>query len=160
MPFDKENPEALLLTQTFEKRNVRYIIVGGFAVNRYGFNRTTGDLDILLKDTPDNRANLILALADMGYGQFDVLMTTPIIAGYCEILMDDGMYADLMTEIPGLGKDKFDEYYAMATIDQIDGINIRFLHYNHLLTNKAATGRVKDKLDIEELQRINGLKNI
>jgi hypothetical protein len=159
MPFDKENAEALVLTQTFEKRNVLYMIVGGFAVNRYGFNRTTGDLDILLKDTVENRANLILALADMGYGKFDVLMYTPIIAGYCEILMDDGMYADLMTEIPGLDKDKFDEYYKMATIDEIGGINIRFLHYNHLLANKAATGRIKDKLDINELQRINNLSN-
>ncbi|WP_183577867.1 hypothetical protein HDF18_10515 [Mucilaginibacter sp. X5P1] len=154
MPFDKENPEALLLVQTFEKRNVAYIIVGGFAVNRYGYNRSTGDLDILLKDTTANRANLISALADMGYGQFDVLMTTPIIAGYCEILMDDGMYADLMTEIPGLDKDKFDEYYAMATKDLIDGYSIRFLHYNHLIQNKTATGRTKDKLDIEELNRI------
>ncbi len=154
MPFDKENPEALLLVQTFEKRNVAYIIVGGFAVNRYGYNRSTGDLDILLKDTTANRANLISALADMDYGQFDVLMTTPIIAGYCEILMDDGMYADLMTEIPGLDKDKFDEYYAMATKDVIDGYNIRFLHYNHLIQNKTATGRTKDKLDIEELNRI------
>jgi len=155
MSFDKENPEALLLVQTFEKRNVAYIIVGGFAVNRYGYNRSTGDLDILLKDTNTNRANLILALADMDYGQFDVLMTIPIIAGYCEILMDDGMYVDLMTEIPGLDKDKFEEYYSMATKDVIGGYNIRFLHYNHLLQNKAAIGRTKDKLDIEELKRIN-----
>ncbi|MCZ4222696.1 hypothetical protein [Pedobacter rhodius] len=55
MSFDKENPEMLLLLKTFEQFNVNYLIVGGFAVNRYGYNRTTGDLDIYLKDTKDNR---------------------------------------------------------------------------------------------------------
>jgi hypothetical protein len=62
MSFDKENPEMLLLLETFEQFNVNYLIVGGFAVNRYGYNRTTGDLDIYLKDTKDNRQNLIYAL--------------------------------------------------------------------------------------------------
>ncbi|MFC3563540.1 hypothetical protein [Pedobacter jamesrossensis] len=43
MSFDKENPEMLLLLETFEQFDLRYLIVGGFAVNRYGYNRTTGD---------------------------------------------------------------------------------------------------------------------
>ena len=41
----------------------------------------------------------------MGYGQFDMLLEIPIIAGYCEIMMDAGMYADLMPDIPGLSKE-------------------------------------------------------
>lgn len=36
----------LLLLETFEQLNVNYLIVGGFAVNRYGCNRTTGDTSI------------------------------------------------------------------------------------------------------------------
>ena len=47
----------LLLLQVFEKHKVDYMIVGGFAVNRYGYNRTTGDLDVYLKDTKENRKN-------------------------------------------------------------------------------------------------------
>lgn len=43
----------------------------------------------------------------------------------------------------------------MATIDKVDGYVIRFLHYNHLLQNKQATGMMKDLLDIPELKRIN-----
>jgi hypothetical protein len=156
MPLDTGSDEMLLLLQTFEQFNVLYLIVGGFAVNRYGYKRTTGDLDIYLKDTPENRSRLIDALDAMSYGRFDMLMDVPIIAGYCEIMMDDGIYADLMTDIPGLEKGKFDEYYDMATIDKLDGYVIRFLHYNHLLQNKEATGRTKDLLDISELKRVNG----
>lgn len=155
MPLDKENPEALLLMNAFHLNNVHYLIVGGFAVNRYGYNRATGDLDIYLKDTLENRKNLVNALSDMQYGQFDVLLHAPIIAGYCEVLMDDGMYADLMTDIPGLDQKHFDDYFAMATVDFINEIPVRFLHYNHLLENKKATNRPKDQLDIAELNRIN-----
>ncbi|SER79139.1 hypothetical protein [Pedobacter rhizosphaerae] len=81
MSFDKENPEMLLLLNTFQQFEVHYLIVGGFAVNRYGYNRTTGDLDIYLKDTQENRQNLISAIEEMGYGRYDMLLTIPIIAG-------------------------------------------------------------------------------
>ena len=155
MSFDKESPEMLLLLQTFEKHNVNYLIVGGFAVNRYGYKRTTGDLDIFLKDTIENRKNLIEAIDEMGYGRYDMLIDVPIIAGYCEVMMDDGMYADLMTDIPGLNKEHYDEYFAMATIDKMNNFNVYFLHYNHLIENKKATNRAKDQLDIQELARIN-----
>lgn len=158
MSFDKESLEMLLLLQTFEKYSVQYLIVGGFAVNRYGYNRATGDLDIYLKDTKENRKNLIEAIDEMGYGRYDMLLDVPIIAGYCEIMMDDGMYADLMTDIPGLDKEKYDEYLEMATVDVINGFRIYFLHYNHLIDNKRATNRIKDQLDVKELERINKKK--
>lgn len=153
----QDNDEVLSLMQALEKRNVLYLIVGGFAVNRYGYSRATGDLDILLKDTQENRINLIDALADMGYGRFDALLRTPILAGYCEIMMDNGMYADLMTDIPGINKNKFDDYYAKATVDEVDGVTIRFISYQDLIINKTATGRAKDSLDTAELKKINGL---
>jgi hypothetical protein len=155
MAFDKHSAEMMLLLQTFQKHGVQYLIVGGFAVNRYGYNRTTGDLDIYLKDTFENRKKLIEAIDEMGYGRYDVLLKVPIIAGYCEVLMDDGMYADLMTDIPGLDKKKYDQYLTMATVDEINGIKAYFLHYNHLLENKIATNRNKDKLDVQELKKIN-----
>jgi hypothetical protein len=153
--MDTGSTELLELLKCFYQFDVRYLIVGGFAVNRYGYKRTTGDVDFYLKDSLENRSNLIKALAKMGYGEFDVLMDAPIIAGYCEIMMDSGMYADLMTDIPGLEKKLFDSYYNAATIDMIDNIPVRFLHYNHLLENKLKTGRNKDLLDVDELKKIN-----
>ncbi len=71
----------LLLLKAFEANDVLYLIVGGLAVNRYGYSEQPGP-DIYLKDTPENRAALIKALAELGYGQFDMLMRVPIIAGY------------------------------------------------------------------------------
>ena len=153
--MDTFNEEFLRLIDTFQKFNVKYIVVGGFAVNHYGYRRTTGDCDIYLEDSIVNRQSLIDSLDAMAYGRFDELLRVPIIAGYCEIMMDNGMYADLMTEMKGLDKSKFNEYYELATLDVIQDIPVRFLHYNHLIENKKATGRNKDLLDIEELEKIN-----
>ena len=72
--MDIYNEEFLLLTSIFEKNQVKYLVIGGFAVNRYGYKRTTGDLDIYLKDTKENRQNLIIALEEIGYGRFDMLI--------------------------------------------------------------------------------------
>lgn len=49
-------------------RNVKYIMVGGFATRFHGFNRSTDDLDIWLYDTLDNRINLRKTFKILGYG--------------------------------------------------------------------------------------------
>jgi hypothetical protein len=153
--MDLYNEEFLSLIKAFQKNQVKYLVVGGFAVNKYGYKRTTGDVDFYLKDSAENRHNLIDALEEMGYGRFEELLTLPIVAGYCEIMMDNGTYADLMTSIPGLPKENFNEYYDKATIEHVNDTPVRFLHYNDLIINKKATGRNKDLLDIEELEKIN-----
>lgn len=152
--MDLMNNELLLLAKNFDAYNVKYLLVGGFAVNFYGYKRTTGDVDIYLKDSLENRQALIEALDKMKYGRFDMLLTVPIIAGYCEILMDNGMYADLMTDIPGLEQARFDKYYEAAAVNFVDGIPVRYIHYNHLVQNKQATKRNKDLIDVEELNAI------
>ncbi len=152
--MDLYNEEFLRLIKSFEKNEVQYLVVGGFAVNKYGYSRTTGDVDFFLKDSLQNRKNLVTALEEMGYGRFEMLHTMPIIAGYCEIMMDNGVYADLMTEIPGLQQASFQKYFDVATIAEIDSVSVRFLHLNHLLQNKKATGRPKDLLDVTELEKI------
>lgn len=60
-----------------------------------------------------------------------------------------------MTEIPGLDKNKFLEQYSNAQTEFVNNIKVCFLHYNDLIQNKKATGRNKDLLDIEELEKIN-----
>lgn len=155
MALERSSDEMLLLVKTFEEFGVKYLIIGGFAVNRHGYKRTTGDIDFYLKDTLQNRLNLINAFDKMGYGRFEPLSTAPILAGYCEIMLDSGIYADLMTDIPGLEQQHFDEYYAMALLDKMEGFEIRFIHYQHLIQNKIATARPKDLLDVAELQKIH-----
>jgi hypothetical protein len=56
--------------------------------------------------------------------------------------------------VKGLEKIGFEECYNYAVVAEIEGVIVRFLHYNHLITCKKAAGRPKDVLDIEELEKI------
>lgn len=152
--MDIFDSDLLDIFRAFEKYEVRYIIVGGFATNFHGYARATGDIDFWMEDSPKNRKKLIEALENIGYGQLEALNTTPLIAGYCEIMLDNGMYADLMESIFGFEKGDFSNCYEKAVIAVIMGIQVRFLHYNHLLQSKESSNRLKDKLDAEELKKI------
>jgi predicted nucleotidyltransferase len=151
---EPERAEVLAFLQAFNNQQVKYLVVGGYAVNHYGYNRTTADIDIYVKDTVENRKAMIEALEKMGYGRMEELLRVPLLAGYCEIMMDDGMYIDMMSDIPGLDSSDFDAQFDRKTMTQIDGIQIPFISYQDLMINKEKTGRTKDKDDFEQLLKI------
>ncbi|MFN9977775.1 MAG: hypothetical protein ACK58T_48495, partial [Phycisphaerae bacterium] len=64
--------ELLRLLNEFNRNGVRYTTVGGFAVNHYGYSRTTADVDMYLEDTEENRKKSIDALEQLGYGRMDI----------------------------------------------------------------------------------------
>jgi hypothetical protein len=153
--MDLYNEEFLKLVKAFNQFNVKYIVVGGLTTNFHGYKRSTGDIDFWIEGGLENRKNLIEALDFLQYGRFEELETLPLIAGFCEIMLDNGIYADLMDTILGFKKEDFDECYDMAVIAEVDNVPVRFLHYNHLIQSKENSHRLKDKLDVEELKKIN-----
>jgi hypothetical protein len=146
--------EFLALINTFERNQLKYIIVGGFATYYHGYQRTTGDIDFWLKDDLENRAKLVESLDQMLYGRMEELLSVPFIAGYCEVMLDNGVYADFMNSILGFEQEDFDDSYHKATVTEINGISIRFLHMNDLIKSKESSSRPKDIDDAEQLKKI------
>lgn len=149
--FDKE---LLELFTAFHERGLRYMLVGGFATNLYGYQRTTGDIDIWIEDTLANRKALRQALADISLGDLPEIETVPFIAGYTTISLDSGFTLDIMSEIKGFAAGDFEACYQMAATHSVHDIPVSFLHLNHLIQAKQASGKPKDLIDIEELERI------
>jgi hypothetical protein len=58
---------------------------------------------------------------------------------------------DLITSISGVG---FEETWSIRVQGEIDGLPVAFIGREALLRNKAATGRAKDRIDFEELQKL------
>ena len=153
--MDLLNKGFLDLITAFETQDVKYLLVGGWAVNHYGFSRTTGDIDFWLKDDAENRSNLIKAFRELGYGSFLELERVPFLPGFCEIYLDFGMYADLLSEIHGFKQSEFDKAFENANLHQISEVTVRFISYQVLITSKSKSTRPKDIIDVEELKRIN-----
>ncbi len=140
------------------KFDVKFIVVGGFAVNFYGYNRNTGDLDILLDDTLENRKRLRNAFRELGLGDFKELENIPLLAGWTDISLDFGLRLDLMSGLKGLEDFNFDELKTKANTIELDGVLVGFLDYQSLIKTKRVCGRPKDILDIEELEKITKWK--
>ena len=72
--------------------------------------------------------------------------------------MPSGFELDIMTYLTGFEQEKFDDCYLVSNEAVIENISVRFFHINQLIASKKATNRIKDQLDIEELEKIK-LKN-
>jgi len=134
------------------KYSVQYIMVGGFAVNLYGYTRATNDIDLLIKDDIVNRQKLAGAFSELGYGNisFEALQFVP---GWTNFYIGAGIQLDIMTSLKGVDL-SFDECLQMAPVAEIEGVMVPFLHINHLIQNKKVVNRPKDQIDVMELEKI------
>lgn len=147
--------EIINIWKVFEVNNVKYITIGGFAVNIYGYSRNTGDLDILIEDSLENRKNLRKAFIEIGIGDFESIETMQFIPGWTDFTLFFGLRLDVMTSIKGLENVPFEELLEKATKVIMGNVAVNFIDYDNLIIAKKATNRLKDKLDLEELNKIN-----
>jgi predicted nucleotidyltransferase len=147
--------EIINIWKVFEENNVKYITIGGFAVNIYGYSRNTGDLDILIEDSLENRKNLRKAFIEIGIGDFESIETMQFIPGWTDFTLFFGLRLDVMTSIKGLENVLFEELLEKATKVIIGNVAVNFIDYDNLIIAKKATNRLKDQLDLDELNKIN-----
>jgi hypothetical protein len=127
---------------------VRYLVVGGYAVAVHGYPRYTKDLDIWIESSPLNADRLLRALHQFGFGTLDIdaddfLQKDQIIQlGYPPNRID------LLTSLEGLS---FDDCYRDKMTVSIENLEIDFIDLANLKKNKAATGRAQDLADLDHL---------
>ncbi len=155
--IDEEGRDFFLV---MHKHNVRFMLVGGIAVNYYGHSRSTGDIDIWVEDSAVNRQNLVLALREYGITGAETFLTHPMLAGYSEILLESGVYIDMMCELQFFKKEHFDESYEKAEVFLIENnIPLKIIHLNRLIEEKKKSSRPKDRDDAEKLELILQKRN-
>jgi predicted nucleotidyltransferase len=146
------------LWKCLNKFDVRFIIVGGFAVNFHGFQRYTGDIDLYIEDTLENRKRFRAAYADYGMGDHEQIETIQFVPGWIDFPLANGIKLDIQTSLKGVDE-SFEECFRIAPVFKIEDTEVHFLHLNHLLANKKAVMRSKDQLDVIELEKISKIKN-
>lgn len=152
--MDVFDEELLKFWRALQKNNVMYIMVGGVATNLHGYQRNTDDIDVWIKDSVENRKNLRTAFNEYGLGDFEPLERMQFVPGWTYFYLNNGLRLDIMVSMKGLEDQSFEECYALAYKANIFDVDVPFLHINHLLANKKAVNRLKDQLDVQELERI------
>lgn len=151
--MDIYNEDIINFWRRLRDNNVKYILIGGFAINFHGYQRFTGDIDIWIEDNKENRSNLGKVMTELGYSEvnWDDFIFIP---GWTDFSLFNGIKVDILTSMLGLESLDFNQCLQEASVAEIDDLKIPFLHINHLILNKKVTNRPKDRLDVEELEKI------
>lgn len=143
------------LLATLIKNKVDFMLIGGYAVIHYGYDRNTGDMDIWLKTGNENRDKLIKALKEFGIinEHLEILaemdFTNPIPVFY---FGNEPRRFDFITKISNV---TFEDAIKEVNHIFLESLKVPVIHYNHLVASKFTSTRLKDKADIEELEKIN-----
>ncbi|HUC82234.1 MAG TPA: hypothetical protein VMR70_15120 [Flavisolibacter sp.] len=156
--MDIFDQEVILLWKALEEEKVKYLMVGGYATNLHGYQRYTGDMDIWIEDSVENRKALRKAFKSYGMGDFEMIERMQFVPGWTYFHLNNGMKLDVLIDMKGLEGYRFEECLKMATVAEIDSIKIPVLHINHLIANKKAVARPKDQLDVLYLEKILALR--
>jgi predicted nucleotidyltransferase len=146
--------EHKILLEKLLDNKVDFILVGGLAVVFYGYKRTTGDMDIWLKPSEENKRKLISVLKADKIFEEDIqyLESLEFQKPLAFHIGEEPLKIDFLTHISGVN---YEEANSLKNYFQSDNYQIPIIHLNHLIASKISTGRLKDKADVEELQKIN-----
>jgi len=148
--FDPEHLDFLKLLNQYQ---VEYMVIGGHAVNFYGYNRSTGDLDVWINKGKGNKESLIKAILDFGYNT-DQLEDFPANELMMFSLGSKSTFGhiEITNQIAGL---RFTDAFLNKKNEVFEEIPINLIDYQDLLKTKKAAGRFKDLDDIENLTKLN-----
>jgi hypothetical protein len=142
------NPDFKEFIQSLNDNDVRYLVVGGYAVALHGYPRYTKDIDIWIEPDPENANRMVRAIIQFGFESLgletdDFLEEDMIIQlGYPPNRID------LMTSLSGVN---FKSCYEERIFVEIDGVGVNFIDLANLRKNKSASGRAQDLADLENL---------
>jgi hypothetical protein len=135
--------------QLLNDNQVKYLIIGGYAVAVHGHPRYTKYLDIWVEMTSENADRMMTALNQFGFGSLGLSpqdFQTPdqiIQLGYPPNRID------IITTPDGID---FETCYNSKLEIVIDDISINFIDLENLRKNKKASGRLQDLADLENLE--------
>jgi hypothetical protein len=148
------------LNQDFEdilvelaRAGAEFIVVGAYALAFHGAPRTTGDIDIWIRPTRDNALKVHRALIAFGAPLASAGLTVDDLhhAGTVYQIGVEPRRIDILTKISGV---TFDEAWPLAIEASIGEHQLRVLGRAALITNKRASGRLKDLADVERLEQV------
>lgn len=150
MIFTKDMKDIIDL---FEKYNVQYALVGGYAVIYYGYVRSTHDIDFLLFPSEENASRIMKALTEFGFGNAGIPEEYFTKEGTAIHIGVEPNRIDFLTTLKGVSNAEI-----FKRIERVDfeGTQLNIVSRKDLLQSKKASERLKDLADAEELGKLEG----
>jgi hypothetical protein len=143
------NKDFMKLLRAFAKVDVRYLLVGAFAVEFHGQPRTTRHMDLWLDDSAENMERVFRALVDFGAPPIAVDHLNA--ASPLEVVWI-GVPPNRIDLAKGLRGLDFASAWEHRVETQLDGIRVHVIGRKDLIASKRECGRAKDIADAEALE--------
>jgi len=140
--------DMLELISLFRAHEVDFVIIGGVAVNAYGYSRVTQDLDILLLPGESNAARIMAALNAFGFGDAGIHASHFEYPGNAIHLGIEPNRIDLLTHVYKVSSQRIFENLVER---EVGGISLPMIHFDDLIDVKKKSPRLRDHADAEEL---------
>ena len=142
------HPDYKDFLRLLNSHNVRYLLVGGYAVGYHGYPRATGDMDIWIEMSEPNSKKVASAFRD--FGMSDEAISEDLFLETKKVIRmgEPPVRLEVITSASGVD---FKECFSHREVLEIDGIPINFISLEDLKKNKRAAGRFKDMEDLEHL---------
>lgn len=150
------------LSNSLNKHNVKYMLVGGVAISFYGVARPSSnlprvidyDIDVWYLATNENFVKLTKSIAEISPELEDELKSIIFDPKKTFIKFNkDGFNFDFLPNLVAFNRKDFDECFSKIEIGEIDGVHINIISKEDLLLDKEKLGRDKDLADIENLKK-------
>jgi len=142
------HPDFKDFLRLLNSHNVRYLLVGGYAVGYHGYPRATGDMDIWIEMSESNSKKVASVFRD--FSMPDEAISENLFLEKNKVIRMGvpPVRLEVITSASGVA---FNECYPNREVIEIDGILINFISLQDLKKNKLAAGRHKDMEDLEHL---------
>ena len=130
------------------ENDVRYLLIGGYAVGYHGYPRATVDMDIWIAVDPDTAERMVKVMTAFGFDEGAVTRDVFLNKKGLIRMGIPPLRLEIMMGIDGVD---FDECYERRIDDTVDGVDVKLISIMDLRRNKKASGRLKDLSDLEYL---------
>lgn len=131
--------------------NVKFILVGAYALAAHGYPRATMDIDIWVMPSPQNADAVLRALRRFGAPLQNLTKKDLLENGTIFQIGVAPRRIDIITSASGL---QFEEVYERSLSVNIEGLDVHIPLIDDLIRNKRASGRTKDLADAEALESL------
>ena len=128
--------------------DVRFLIVGAFALAHHGYPRYTGAIDLFVEKSIENAERILSALHQFGFGDIGLSKEDFVQKDQVIQLGVAPNRIDILTSLSGIG---FEEAWSSRDWGEIGGLQAPFISRDMLKRNKLASGRPQDLADLEHL---------
>ncbi len=135
--------------QLLNENQVKYLVIGGYAVAIHGHPRYTKDIDIWIEISDDNANKLVTTLTQFGFESLGVTTQDFQTANQIIQLGYPPNRIDLITNPDGID---FQTCYDSKIEVNLNDVPVKFINLDNLKKNKLASGRLQDLADLENLQ--------